>query len=281
MEAYSFRQYIYDDCKFDLKDVIVSEECFQRTGFGKYVFNVNMDGFLVAPGKVMLDVKRPLFASSSRVKDAEDYMARGCTLLLVQWPMTASGSFRKTFHTFKQSLRHLPVDHMIVPKVPIQLLTSDMVRFLGRQACPFIMIEVEEEHFLHAKAWEWLEEGQSFRRIPFTVSSPALWSKWQEMCQYYGMIHLVDPIEDELTLENLKVSGIYPYKGRLIPNGYADYNLYWLGEGSPIDGEINFRYHDAVPNVTVMRGKITQVNQSVLASDPGKSMNVAIPKHFV
>ncbi len=105
---------------------------------------------------------------------------------------------------------------------------------------------------------------------------------WTNLINNYGIIGLSQPIgEERLTFQNLKDSGIYPYKGTLRAGAYADYNLYEKISNDLIDEEGFFLYDEAVPVATVMRGYLTQIRQIAEPYCTGIFFKSSIYKHFV
>ncbi|MFQ3542988.1 hypothetical protein Q7A53_02800 [Halobacillus rhizosphaerae] len=290
MGAYWFSSFMDEGEQFRFGELIVHEDHFIRDAIGQgHLRKMNSDGFIAAPGYVMVDYAAPISTSSSRITACEDYIRRGCTQLLIQHPVNSIRRYRTIYHSFLAELGQLPVDYMIVPVITSSLVTPDMIRFFARERCPFIQIELDTAVDLEEVAWEWLVQAQSLLRIPFSIvvkkeenSEYIINHLWPKKCAQYGMIKLTDPqLEERVTPQNLRDTGIFPNKGGFKPGGYADYNLFWQEEDQIVDGQDQFIYHGAVPDITVMRGMVLQVNQEVTANYQGKQQKVSIYKHFV
>ncbi|CDQ19506.1 hypothetical protein SAMN05192559_104267 [Halobacillus karajensis] len=290
MGAYWFQGYVESDTGPYFSECTVNKDKFVRDRIGKesYKYMV-LDGFSISPGHVMLDRIHPI-ASSPSVKDTgNDYIKRGCTLLLTQHLVTSLRHYRAHYEYFLTLCKELPLDYMIVPVVPAKLLRPEMVRFFARKGSPFLCIEVGSRKEFDEVCWEWLAQAQSFKRMPLTLfvkdtenTSNNYSEMWSSLCEQYGIIKLTDVQDDEiLSLQNLKDSGIYPIKGSIVPGGQADYNLYRMSKGPTFEEQEDFRYHNAVPNVTVMNGQVKQVDQKISDQKPGSHIKVKIHKHFV
>ncbi|ARI77258.1 hypothetical protein [Halobacillus mangrovi] len=268
----------------------VCEEKFvrDRVGSGSY-WQMNTNGFYVSTGHIMVDLNVSLETSDSPISEAEEYIKRGCTLLLIQHLVTSIRHFRELYDTFLERLDGLPIDFMVIPVIKAMAVKPEMVRYFSRRGCPFLCVVVNSQDELAEVKWEWLVQAQSHKRIPFTLivkdqknKSNNYLEMWSSLRKQYGIIGLTDIQDDEMvTAQNLRDSGIFPSKGGFQPGGQADYNLYLIDEGTTFDEQRNFRYHNSVPKVTVMNGKIKQVNQKVVNYDPGSHLKVKIHKHFV
>ncbi|TGB04538.1 hypothetical protein [Halobacillus salinus] len=259
-----------------------------RVGGVRYVEMIT-EGFTITPGFIMLDTKEPLEQASSPNETAENYIKRGCTLLVVKHLVTSIRHYREKYDHFLKTLESLPVPFMVTPVIPAHLLNPEMVRYFSRKGSPFLCVEVQCPEDLDSLKWEWIVQAQSHRRIPLTIfvkdgenTSVNYTDLWSQRCEQYGMIRLTDVQEDEwLTFQNLKDSGIYPNRGAFVYGGQADYNLFRKGGGSTFDEQDKFRYHNAVPDVTVIGGRIVQVQQQVIDHRSKQHVRVNVHKHFV
>ncbi|MBH0229580.1 hypothetical protein [Halobacillus yeomjeoni] len=259
-----------------------------RVGQEHYMY-MDLSTFDVTPGLVFMDINHPLEGSPHPHQTAEEYIKRGCTLLLIQHLVSSIRHYREVYDSLLKKLEGLPLDYMIIPTVPAKIVRPEMVRYFARKGCPFLCIEVNNvTDFAHV-SWEWLAQAQGHKRIPLTIfvkdsentneNYPELWSS---LCNRYDIIRLTDLQDDEVVSgQNLKDSGIFPHKGSFITGGQADYNLSLKQKVPLFDEQAKFRYHDAVPNVTVMNGKVKQVNQKVVDREPGSHLTVKVHKHFV
>lgn len=290
MGAYWFRTNMEGVEKTALHELTVTQNHFtqNRTGAIPYL-QMNTEGFVVTPGQVMMDVVEPLENAPSLKTTAETYIKRGCTLLIIQHLVNSLCHFRKHYDTFLTELCGLPVDYMIAPIIPAPIVRPEMIRFFSRRGCPFLCIQVEKKEELSSIKWEWIVQAQSYKRMPVTLivkDSENTYDNyselWSSICEQYGIIKLSDLQDDNiLSLQNIKDSGIFPQRGAFQTGGFADYNLYLRCEGAIFDEQQNIRYHDSVPNVTVSRGLVKQVNQTIIDESAGSHVKVGIHKHFV
>ncbi|MGP4060077.1 hypothetical protein [Halobacillus sp. H74] len=289
MGAYWFQANVEEDIGPVFRELTVCEGKFVRDRIGSHRYkNLVLDNFVVAPGHVMIDTQEPLADCVLPEKTAENYIKRGCTLLLIQHLVTSLRHYREHYDHFLQKFKQLPLDYMILPVVPVKWLRPELIRFFARKGSPFLCIEVQSREELEGVCWEWLTQAQAYKRIPLTLfvkdtenTSNNYSELWSSLCEQYGMIKLTDMQDDEVvSAQNLRDSGIFPNKGGILPGGQADYNLYWIQTDRTFDEHENFRYHNAVPDVTIMNGQVRQVNQNLTDSQPGTHIKVKIHKHF-
>ncbi|UOQ93574.1 hypothetical protein MUO14_00765 [Halobacillus shinanisalinarum] len=290
MGAYWFNVHTLKGNQALTRQISVYQQRFsKRTLWINDFKQMDVTGFIATPGHVMLDLDKPLSRSPSPILDCQQYIQKGCTLLLIQFPIKTSFHFKSMYQQFIEQFRYLPIDYMIVPTISPLAITQEMVRYFSRQSCPFILIDVEDEQGLDEPAWDWVVQAQALKRIPLALLvrnrriRKMIHDKlWVKISDRYGIIRLTDPLtEAPLSRSNLKDSGIFPYKGGFMNRSFADYNLYYDEEGLMVDDHAEFRYHDAVPNITVMRGRVVQVDQKIQDLEPGIHYKGSIYQHFV
>ncbi|MFC7060446.1 hypothetical protein [Halobacillus seohaensis] len=291
MGAYWFHGTMFEGDQTKYGELFVNGDKFNKPSqqLNEQVVNMGIDRFIVAPGQVMVDTCIPLSRSPSPLEDCTSYIKKGCTLLLVQQFIYTNRHYRMEYEQLVKKMSDLAIDFMIVPRISSHVLQPEMIRFYARQKSPFIIVSVENLEDLQDIPWGWMVQAQCNRRIPFTYSvkkrrnSEMNYERfWTNICTKYGIIKLTNPIKDGLlTLNNIKDTGIYPYKGALTDSAFADYNLYERNVDELVDEGGYFLYHDAIPNVTVMRGQLLQINQKLESLTKGIHFKSSIYKHFV
>ncbi|SDL66671.1 hypothetical protein [Sediminibacillus halophilus] len=287
---YFYNEYVYDEDGWQSKSMIVEDGKFTRRINDKApAREMNTKQFWVGPGKVYLDIEEPFYQQASLEVNLRKFIYRGCTLLLCQLPIRSHSNYKRNFASFQKKLTESPIDYMIVPRIPLSQIRPEMVRFFGRQKVPFILVEQDPVKEVQKIKWEWIHQAQSLTKIPlFMLSSSKRNHRQQSTCWPSVApeldLTLVNPSELELPLPKklLRKTGISPYKGELIPHASADYNLFLFQENQSIDEPHNFRYHKAIPEVTVAKGKVIKVNHIVKCrKGNGMYKKVSIPGHFV
>ncbi|MDC3415370.1 hypothetical protein [Aquibacillus salsiterrae] len=292
MGSYFFySDYVYNHNDWTSKSIQVESCSFTNNIKGDTrVSEMDISNFWVGPGKVYVDVEQPLHNKIDLPRLSNRYIFKGCTLLLCQLPIRSKTVFQQSFSKFKQVLSDLPIDHMIVPKIPLSMISLEHIRFFGRKKVPFILLEIEDVEELKKQKWQWIQQAQSFSNIPITlnwdnipenlhVKTEKLWNKIVKSFQINTLPDKV--LTEPLSRESLRKTGISPYKGEIIPNGYADYNLFDLSKFPLIEEKANFSYHKAIPIITVMNGNVIRTKQSILVEKgEGQYRTVSLPSHF-
>ncbi|MBM7569834.1 hypothetical protein [Aquibacillus albus] len=288
---YFYNDYVYNDGKWTSKCIQIQDGKFARDLKGSAnIKQMETDQFWVGPGKVYVDVEMPLFKANDKERIVKQYIYRGCTLLLCQLPIKSKNNFEQIFYHFRDALDGLPIDYMIVPKIPSTIISPEHVRFFGRKKMPFLILNLQNMEDLFRISWEWMEQSQSFSRIPILIDTSALEKKqdeaestWRNLSEAFMVRTLPEKLSEfPLSKESLRLTGISPYKGEILPNGFADYNLFDLEKIPSIDECSKVRYHKAIPLVTVMNGNI--IKSDYLINDnlnKGNFREISIPSHFL
>ncbi|WP_186577797.1 hypothetical protein [Aquibacillus kalidii] len=291
-DYFFYSDFIYDNGEWTSKCLQIQEGKFTRFLSSKStVRELNVEQFWVGPGKVYVDLEEPVFNQVDMETTVSKYIYRGCTLLLCQFPLKSRRNFKNRFLQFKNKLARLPLDYMIVPRIPISLLHPDQIRFFGRRKVPFIILELDNIDDLLNVKWEWIEQAQSFTGIPIIYDSSKINTKMlkelKSLWKWIGNKFQMQLLDDGVTTlplpkETLRKTGISPFKGEFIENSAADYNLFPIEKVPSIDDEPDFRYHKAIPVVTVMNGTVLRSNHLIEGEiGDGSYQKISIPNHFL
>ncbi|MDC3413045.1 hypothetical protein NC797_09720 [Aquibacillus sp. 3ASR75-11] len=292
MEAYSFySKYVWENGEWKSRLFHVEDGKFTRSIRTKSMeMRLNVDSFWLGPGKVYVDSEEPVYYQLDYQNTVKKFMYRGCTLLLCQLPVINTSNYRKDFFHYIDHLKNMPIDHMIVPIIPAPILKDEHIRFFGRQKVPFLLIETSSQEDLLNIKWEWIQQAQSFSRMPLMYKKSSFLQEeinvselWHELCKNYNIPSLHQEIgQSPLSTQTLRLSGISPFHGEFVENGSADYNLFDLSSIQSVDESLLFRYDKAIPVVTVANGNVIKANHLVLDQQQnGKYQKVSIPQHFV
>lgn len=292
MEVYYFySNYVFDDGNWKSESVNVEEGRFIRTLSNKRsTLEMDVSNLWIGPGKVYLDTEDPLYAQLDYENVVNKYIYRGCTLLICQMPVKNKSTYRNDFMKFKRNLTSLAVDYMIAPRIPAGTLQPDHVRYFARKKVPFLLVEAFTNEELINVKWQWIKDAQSLTGIPLVLTTnEATRTKkdklqlWKKLCAEFDIKTIDDEISDyPLSKKVLRTTGISPYKGEIVQHGCADYNLFENDKTGFIDEDTKFRYHKAIPVITVLNGDIIKTNHLVHANAGlGIYRQVSIPQHFV
>ncbi|MRH42409.1 hypothetical protein GH741_06895 [Aquibacillus halophilus] len=292
MGVYYFRSdYVFEEDKWISKSIQVENERIVITQINKQrTIEMNVDKFWIGPGKVYIDYEEPLYDRKFVDNTVNKYIYRGCTLLICQLPIRSYIHFKRKFEQFREHLSSLPIDYMIVPRIPTHLLQPDIIKFFGTKKMPFVLIDTNSKHELLKVKWEWLESAQYFSGIPFVLHKDGsknkrkeLTSTWSSICKKYRINTIEENISEyPLSKETLRQTGISPFKGEFLHQSSADYNLFEMDEIPSVDERPKFRYHKAIPVVTVSKGEVIKYNHLIHPEKAkGELKQVSIPNHFI
>ncbi|WP_138416983.1 hypothetical protein [Aquibacillus sediminis] len=289
MGVYYFSSdYIYDHGKWKSDSIFIKDNKFTITFTNKKTAQeMDVSPFWVGPGKVYVDLDDPVYRQQDYQSSIKKYIYRGCTLLLCQLPISSRYGLKQKFSQFKQQLSLVsPIDFMIVPRIPASKLAVEHIKFFGKEKVPFILVEADDVDELKQVKWEWIQQYQSFSGTPISYISDTentFEKDWQKLAKKYRIISIDDTINHlPLSKQLLRQTGISPHKGEFIHQGCADYTLFDRSTLPTIDEDTNFRYHKAIPVITVSNGTVVKSNHIVqLDATQGKYTPVSIPRHFV
>ncbi|QSS98458.1 hypothetical protein IMZ31_10060 [Pontibacillus sp. ALD_SL1] len=246
-----------------------------------------IDPLWIAPGKVHIDLQFPLYQTEYQSALVRRYMFRGATLLVVQCPITSTRNMVEEFQKMKFTLDGLGLDYMIAPLVPLTKLTPEMVRYFGIERVPFLLFQVQSNEEMINKLWGWIAQAQdpSFLPIAPVVSkeNSTSYKDWLTIANYHNVRTLPKVLDEcPIVKENLRATGIYPYKGEFMYSGDADFNIFRIQSHTQIDTPDQMFYHKAIPCVTVLRGQIIRSHVEVYDMEGvGCYMKASIPNHFM
>ncbi|MCT2537378.1 hypothetical protein NC661_00300 [Aquibacillus koreensis] len=289
MEVYYFSSdHVYEEGQWTAKDIFVYDKKFTTTLNSKErAKEMDVRSFWIGPGKVYLDLAEPVYDQSIIENTITKYVHRGCSLLICQLPLNTNHRFIEKFQAFKEKLASVsPIDFMIAPRIPASRLSTEQIKFFGREKVPFILIDEPDEKSLKKVKWSWIQQTQSFSKTPIKYMSDQYkknFKVWDKVCKKYS----IETFYDELTIEPLskeilRLTGISPHKGEFLHQGCADYNLFDLSSIPSIEDRSNFRYHKAIPVIVVSNGVVIKTSNVVQAdAAKGEYTTVTIPKHFL
>lgn len=284
MEAYCVKasHYMNGDSWGELEIGIKEGKWCSPKKLLRNTMNLHVDPLWISPGKVYVDFQFPLYQSPYQTSLLRRYIYRGCTLLITQLPIKSKKQMKTCWQRYKKSLESLAIDYMIAPRVPIHILDDSLIRYFSRLKVPFILFEVNTEEELYQKKWQWLSQAQNPFSTPIVpvFQKEDMYSLWTKFVDTFQIKSLPLPLNEyPLPIENLKITGIFPFKGDVISLGDADYNLYKMDE--EIEAPDQMFYHKAIPYVTVLRGKIIRAHVEMNdVKGYGDYYHVSIPNHF-
>ncbi|KGP73052.1 hypothetical protein [Pontibacillus yanchengensis] len=254
----------------------------------KQTFQMNTDMLWMSPGKVYVDIEFPLYKVDYLTPLVRRFIYKGCTCIISQVPIPSKREMKELYLDYINELEGLAIDYMVVPRIPLTQLDASVIRFFGLQKAPFIIVEVSNKEEFYSKSWQWITQAQHPSFIPivpvFQIAGETIsYSEWLKIAKQFGVRTLPKPLDEKpLSIENLRVTGISPFKGEFIHLGDADYNLYSIHPSEEIEALDQMFYHKAIPYVTVLRGNILRAKLELDDySGYGKHRTISIPNHFM
>ncbi|MYL32754.1 hypothetical protein GLW08_17575 [Pontibacillus yanchengensis] len=254
----------------------------------KHTCQMNTDSLWMSPGKVYVDLEFPLYKVDYLAPLVRRFIYRGCTCIVTQVPIYSKREMKETYFAYIDELEGIAIDYMVVPRIPLIQLDASVIRFFGLQKVPFIIVEVTHKEDLLSKSWQWIAQAQHPSFIPIVPvyqfdEDTVTYKDWLKIAKQFGVRTLPKPLDEKpLSIENLRVTGISPFKGEFIHLGDADYNLYSIQQTKEIEAPDQMFYHKAIPYVTVLRGHILRAKLELNDySGCGTHRSISIPNHFM
>lgn len=280
---------VYDFNQWKQEEIVIFEKKFllKRQLINRGTFETeDWSNYWIAPGKVYVDIEKPIFNSNMMDSQVRAYLYKGCSLLLAQFPVTSLVQMKKEFNNFKKSLETLALDYSIVPRIKSYLLKPSVIHYFAREKLPFILLEVNDLKELYKVKWEWINHAQGPRKIPIIPIEnhkiPSLFKVWKKIADNFDLSTLPELISTlPLSKESLRITGISPTKGEIIQQGDADYLLFELDKNALIEQPDQLFYHKSIPSIAVIRGQTVRENHILKAERGfGQFISTTIPRHF-
>ncbi|MBB6452213.1 hypothetical protein HNQ94_000658 [Salirhabdus euzebyi] len=272
---------VYSDERWEKKNIYFTSDLFVP----KHYINrleerkIEVDQFWMSPGKVYVDIEYPLTDQKLQRHHVRQYLYKGCSLIISVFDLRRNMKWKQDFQCYIESLRGIPIDYMVVPKVNVKYLTVDMIRYFGIKKVPFILVDIHKKEDINDIKWGWLRQMQCVMRIPFAYVKSDLSKLLHEKFNEYNLMELSPPItKHPLKNRSLIETGISPKKGEIRIYGDADFNLHLKDQHKWGKGKIK---EDLAPYISVIRGNVVKLNQTILEQkDFGNYCQISIQNHF-
>ena len=255
---------------------------------------MNAESFLMTPTFALLDTKLPLAASYQTFKAymIERFLAKGCTTLLTYVDVSFDSELSKKINDTKTALISSPVDFLIGVRVPLKLVTPQLIRICKKERIPAIFVEVIDKQELEAIPWSWIRETlfpYNCPLIPIFLEGKQknlkeIQKSWTEIMQKEKVPALYEEIKENIPLSAAVLNQIGVYNRKLSLNHGAEvsYNLYLkCNEIKNVDTRQLFLYHSDRLAITVHKGKVIRAgNQVEFKPGNGEFVKVITPAYF-
>lgn len=279
------------------RSMIVQDTRIEQTGngYGKYAFmKMDLSKYLMTPSFVFLNSRLPAIKSSFEMKDylVNEIIKKGCTTLVTVVEIDYEYEIVQKVRKASISLLNSPLDFVVCIKVPVKLLTVNLLRICKKEKIPAILVKLDEQDSFENLPWGWLREAIFPYNAPLIpvingrserVNKQIL-SKWCKVIHREKMPGLsIELKENEpLSIPILNKIGIYPSKASLIQGSELSYNLF-LKNRETIHQDLNFDELMTLQSllVTVHKGKVIRYGEEVIYKPGcGEHVKITTPSFF-
>ncbi len=266
-----------------------------QKSFKQYrLMRMNAEPFIMTPSYALLDTNLPLAASYQTFKAymIEHFLAKGCTTLLTYVSVSFQSELIKKVNDVKTALISCPVDFLIGIRVPLKLVTPELIRICKKERIPAIFVEVINSKELEAIPWSWIREAlfpYNCPLIPILLENKQknikeIQKKWTEIMRKEKIPALYQEVKEKIPLSAavLNQIGVYNKKLSLNHGAEVNYNLYLKdNEIKNVDTRQLFLYHSNRLVITVHKGKVIRAGEKVqFKPGNGEFVKVITPAYF-
>lgn len=225
----------------------------------------------VGPGKVYVDLDNPIYQNKNFASIIRRYLYKGCSLLIIHLPLNQRLDMKQHYHSMIHSLPPLAIDYAFVPRIPLKLLQSDVIRYFWKEKVAFIIVDINQLTDLKRWKWEWIKHTQSLFPIPiypiFHEREEKCKKEWRSIKEALNLLS-VDETNPSLPLkkDSLRITGISPHKGELLNHSSTDFNIFHQDQTAMIEEPNQLFYHKAIPNLSFLKGELVKQHYTVYES---------------
>lgn len=237
------------------------KDSFKRNNY----IRMNLSEFIMTPNHVMLDLNAPP-SNFQEMKQyfTENFLLKGTGTIISAFSIQFENQFEEELRKKRTSLINSPIDFVIAVKLPLEKLSTTIIRKCKRNKIPVIFVELKTIEDLYKKPWGWIKEAM-FPYNPVLVpifstdqkAKKNLLKIWNEILDKEKISHTFDEIPEKtpIDLKNLKKFGVYPKRGDLSIGSEINYNLYFKADKVDERGQIHYDKDKLA--VMVLKGLIT------------------------
>lgn len=249
---------------------------------------VDADSFVMTPSHIIFSPNIPCNTSFQQMKlfFTETFINRGSTMFLTYTSIEKEYLLKKSLQEMKKNLLNSPIDFTIGIRIPLNLLTPNLIRMCKKEKVPVIFVEVDVNSSFEHVPWGWVREAMFPYNSPlvpiFTTEKPKQRRSAQAQWTSILSSEKIPFIENELrenepiSAMNLSKIGIYPKKMGIHQGGEVSYNFYAKEDGMMGLGEKElFQKFPHKLMVTVHKGTVIRADTEVFFR-PGYGEHVII-----
>ncbi|MGE8204324.1 hypothetical protein ACQKP0_07140 [Heyndrickxia sp. NPDC080065] len=238
-----------------------------KTDFVKTaLMRMNVSSFIMTPTHVMLDSDIPVSTFQIQKKYfTTNFLLKGCHTIITPFTIQNEWKFDQELHKKRVSLLNSPVDYVLAVKLPLEKLSTNIIRKCKKGKIAIIFCEIHDESSLSQIPWGWIREAM-FPYNPILVpiylvndhsKKKAILKKWNDILGYEKIPSLSDemPKKTPISVKNLKKFGLYPKRGDLHIGGEINYNLYF--KNKKVAEQKGIHYDNDRLAIMVHKGRVT------------------------
>jgi hypothetical protein len=234
---------IYSEEAKDIKQqsFIIKNNSFhliKATKMKSSLMKMNVASFIMTPTHVMLDEKLPN-TSFPLLKQyfIKNFLQEGCHTIITSFAIQYEFQFDEELHKKRITLLNSPVDYCIAIRLPLEKLSTSLIRKCKKEKIAIILLEIQDESTINDIPWGWIREAM-FPYNPILV--PTLLTKeesrrklilkqWNDVLGKEKIPKLSKELlqKTPISIKDLKKFGLYPKRGDLHVGGEINYNLYF------------------------------------------------------
>ncbi|WP_139205922.1 MULTISPECIES: hypothetical protein [unclassified Bacillus (in: firmicutes)] len=277
--------------------MIVKDTRIEQTGngYGNYAFmKMDLCNYLMTPSFVFLNSQITAIGSSFEMKDylVNEIIKKGCTTIVTVVEIDYEYEIVQKVKKATISLINSPLDFVICIKIPVKLLTVNLLRICKKEKIPAIFVKLEERDSFENLPWGWLREAIFPYNAPLipVVNGKSERLNKQILTRWCKVVHTekmpalsVEIKENEpLSIPILNKIGLYPSKASLIQGSELSYNLF-LKNRETIQQHLE--HNDLILQesllVTVHKGKVIRYGEEVIYNPGcGEHVKITTPSFF-
>ncbi|MGV3465788.1 MAG: hypothetical protein ACO1OT_10900 [Heyndrickxia sp.] len=237
------------------------KDSFKRNNYVR----MNLSEFIMTPTHVMLDLN-PLPSGFQEMKKyiTENFLLKGTGTIINTFTIQFENQFEDELRKKRTSFLNSPIDYVIAARLPLEKLSTTIIRKCKRNKIPIIFVELKNIEDLYQKPWGWIKESMfPYNPVLVPIFSAGQKTKknvlkiWNEILDKEKISHVFDEIPEKTPIEvkYLKKFGVYPKRGDLSIGSEINYNLYFKAD--KVDEHAPFHYDKDRLAVMVQKGLIT------------------------
>ncbi|MBS4173269.1 hypothetical protein [Bacillus sp. FJAT-49736] len=233
-----------------------------------HYIRMDLSDYVMTPTHVMLDLDSPpTDFQAMKQYFIENFLLKGCNTMISTFSIQYENQFEEEKRKKMLFLLNSPIDYIMAVRLPLEKLTTSLIRKCKRNSIPIIFVEINRMEDIFNIAWGWIREAMFPYNpvlVPIIMSEQKTVKKnllklWREILEKEKISHVFDEIREKnpIEMKKLKKFGVYPKRGDLSVGSEINYNLYFKAD--KVDEQAGIHYDKDKLAVMVHKGSITTV----------------------